>query len=117
MNRSMRYTFVHDSLECSGVRWSDDEISVRVRRWNVAVRELLRGDKSRSVGIAGWRRRLSHHFRPESLFPFGYVAPVARRIDEWCYGTFFQPRVLGLQIEVIAVRAQKNVDRQRLEDS
>lgn len=72
---------------------------------------------------SSWRRtRLESYLllcqlRPESHFPLGYVPLVACRIDERSSSPFFQPRVFRLQIEVTTVRAQKNVDRQRFEDS
>ena len=55
--------------------------------------------------------------RPKSFFSVGYVSLVARRIDKRIQASFFEPREFRLQVEVITVRTQKHVDRQRLEDS
>ena len=59
MNRAARYTFAHNHFKRGDVRRTDDEVSVRVRRRNAAIGQLLGGDESRSVRISG---RLRHHW-------------------------------------------------------
>ena len=110
---SSRHAFVDDHFKRGRVRRPDDEVAVGIGRRNAAVRQLLRRDKSRSVRIACWNESglLLCQLLPESFFPVGDVTLVARRIDERCYGTFFQSRVFRLHIEVTTVRPQKNVDR------
>src|SRR5215475_11608055 len=51
-------------------------------------------------------------FIPEPSFPLVYILSVPVRIDESCNTARLQTRVLGFEIEIAAMRTQKNIARQ-----
>src|SRR5437762_411604 len=64
---------------------------------------------------AGKSRPLLRKLGSESLLSFGNVILIAFGIDEGCRSARFHPRVFCFQIEIGAVRAEKNVTPQRLQ--
>src|SRR5258708_4904443 len=54
--------------------------------------------------------------RLERLFPVGHIHLVTLRIDEGCYSVLLQPLVFPFEVEVGAVRAQKDVAGQGFQD-
>ena len=63
IDRSLGHVGLHRHFRCTGVSRADDEVAVGIRRRNGAVGQLLGGDISGRVRIAGGRRwacRRSH---------------------------------------------------------
>src|SRR5437870_821181 len=86
-----------------------------------AFAEVILGDRTMCYSLLWARVRRSsgpllREFGSERLLLFGHVHLVAFGINEGSQRALLQPRVFRFQVEIIAVRAEKNVARQRLQD-